>query len=75
MRKRDKNVCMTGRKRDNEHAHDNKQFNPSELYCLHGKLSSQMISLIVDTEHVQEMFIACHTINVYWPIARFKKAV
>jgi len=33
-----------------------------------------MISLIVDTEHVQEMFIACHTKTVYWPNCAIKKS-
>lgn len=43
---------------ESEHAHDTNSLVPA-------KLSSEMISSLVDTELVQEMFIAHHTINVY----------
>jgi len=36
----------------------------SKWALMPAKLSSEMISLIADTELVQDMVIACHTVNV-----------
>lgn len=59
----DKNVCVTGEERVNMHM--TQIAVQSKWALVPAKLSSEMISLIANTELVQYMFIARHTINIY----------